>query len=245
MQPLQCCKIDHKINRTSALPSLNFLFAYVFQASLFNKPITCQFSSMDNMSVLRQALDILPFRVSVDEVAVKQAVIDHLAKEVCVAVRLQVPQSKFDVSDEVMQTCLATALVNTQQQVIANPPTFVSIQRKYTKRASTPALSNASSLLTGLPNGAGGRAASPEVSSSNLSDPASTLSTGSLGVADFMDLGVLRRAKKWRIDKLSKAELAGLINHHMKQDAPQSATKGHLVKTLMEFAASDAKYEIV
>ena len=197
---------------------------------------------MDNMSVLRQALDILPFRVSVDEVAVKQAVIDHLAKEVCVAVRLQVPQAKFD---EVMQTCLATALVNTQQQVIANPPTFVSIQRKYTKRASTPALSNASSLSTGLPNDAGGRAASPEISSSNLSDPASTLSTGSLGVADFMDRGVLRRAKKWRFDKLSKAELAGLINHHMKQDAPQSATKGHLVKTLMEFAASDAKYEIV
>ncbi|KAA6416547.1 hypothetical protein WJX79_010922 [Trebouxia sp. C0005] len=200
---------------------------------------------MDNMSVLRQALDILPFRVSVDEVAVKQAVIDHLAKEVCIAVRLQVPQAKFDVSDEVMQTCLATALVNTQQQVIANPPTFVSIQRKYTKRASTPALSNASSLSTRLPNGAGGRAASPEFSSSNLSDPASTLSTGSLGVADFMDLDVLKRAKKWRIDKLSKAELAGLINHHMKQDAPQSATKGHLVKTLMEFAAKDAKYEIV
>ena len=70
---------------------------------------------MDNMSVLRQALDILPFRVSVDEIAVKQAVIDHLAKEVCVAVRVKVPQSKFDVSDEVMQTCLATALVNTQQ----------------------------------------------------------------------------------------------------------------------------------
>lgn len=151
---------------------------------------------MDNMSVLHQALDILPFRVSVDEIAVKQAVIDHLAKEICVAVKLKAPQSKFDVSDEVMKTCLATALVNTQQQVIANPPTFVSIQRKYTKRASTPALSNASNLSTGLPNGAGGRAASPEVSSSNLSDPASTVSQGSLGVADFMDLGVLRRAKK-------------------------------------------------
>ena len=239
MQPLQCCKIDDKMSCSSALPSLTFLFAYVFQASLIKRPSNRRFSCMENMSVLRQALDILPFRVSVDEVAVKQAVIDHLAKELCAAVRLQVPQAKFDV------TCLATTLVNTQQQVIANPPTFVSIQRKYTKRASTPALSNASSLSTGLPNGAGGRAASPEVSSSNLSDPASTLSTGSLGVADFMDLGVLKRAKKWRIDKLSKAELAGLISHHMKQDAPQSATKGHLVKTLMEFAASDAKYEIV
>ena len=245
MQPLQSCKIDDKMNCNSALPSLNFLFADVFQAALINRPSDRQSSSMDNMSVLRKALDILPFRVSVDEVAVKQAVIDHLAKEVCVAVRLQVPQSNFDVSDEVMQTCLATALVNTQQQVIANPPTFVSIQRKYTKRASTPALSKASSLSTGLPNGAGGRAASPEVSSSNLSDPASALSTGSLGVADFMDLDVLKRAKKWRLDKLSKAELAGLIDHHMKQDAPQSATKGHLVKTLMEFAANDAEYEIV
>jgi len=227
---------------SSALPSSSFLSAYVLQESLINRP--SQYSCMDNMSVLRQALDILPFRVSVDEIAVKQAVIDHLAKEVCIAVRLKVPQSKFDVSEEVMKTCLATALVNTQQQVIANPPTFVSIQRKYTKRASTPALSNASSLSTGLPNGAGGRAASPEVSSSNLSVPASTLSQGSLGVADFMDLGVLR-TKEWRFDKLSKAELAGLINHHMKQDAPQSATKGHLVKTLMDFAASDTEYEIV
>jgi len=227
---------------SSALPSSSFLSAYVLQESLINR--LSQYSCMENMSVLRQALDILPFRVSVDEIAVKQAVIDHLAKEVCIAVRLKVPQSKFDVSEEVMKTCLATALVNTQQQVIANPPTFVSIQRKYTKRASTPALSNASSLSTGLPNGAGGRAASPEVSSSNLSVPASTLSQGSLGVADFMDLGVLR-TKKWRFDKLSKAELAGLINHHMKQDAPQSATKGHLVKTLMDFAASDTEYEIV
>ncbi len=227
---------------SSALPSSSFLSAYVLQESLINR--LSQYSCMENMSVLRQALDILPFRVSVDEIAVKQAVIDHLAKEVCIAVRLKVPQSKFDVSEEVMKTCLATALVNTQQQVIANPPTFVSIQRKYTKRASTPALSNASSLSTGLPNGAGGRAASPEVSSSNLSVPASTLSQGSLGVADFMDLGVLR-TKEWRFDKLSKAELAGLINHHMKQDAPQSATKGHLVKTLMDFAASDTEYEIV
>ncbi len=56
---------------------------------------------------------------------------------------------------------------------------------------------------------------------------------------------MLRRAKKWRFDKLSKAELAGLINHHMKQDAPQSATKGYLVKTLMDFASSDTKYENV
>ncbi|DBA73823.1 TPA: hypothetical protein ACH3X2_009611 [Trebouxia sp. C0005] len=200
---------------------------------------------MDNMSVLHQALDILPFRVSVDEIAVKQAVIDHLAKQTCIAVKLKAPQSKFDVSDEVMKTCLATALVNTQQQVIANPPTFVSIQRKYTKRASTPALSNASSLSTGLPNVAGGRAATPEVSSSNMSVPTTTVSQGSLGVADFMDLGVLRRAKRWRFDKLSKAELAGLINHHMKQDAPQSATKGYLVKALMDFAASNTEHEIV
>jgi len=46
-------------------------------------------------------------------------------------------------------------------------------------------------------------------------------------------------------DKLSKAELAGLINHHMKQDAPQSATKGYLVKALMDFAAGNTEYEIV
>ena len=181
--------------------------------------------------------------------------IDHLAKEVCIAVKLKSPQSKFDVSDEVTKTCLATALVEFIEkvkangnkdvtlymypgeghgfQVIGNPPTFVSIQWKYTKRASTPAVSNASNLSTGLPNGAGGSFASPEVSSGNLSVASSTLSHSRLAIADFMDLGVLRRAKKRRFNKLSKAELAGLINHHMKRDAPQSATKGFLVKTLM------------
>ncbi len=240
------CKIDVRMECRSAVLSSSFCLPVCLWSLLtIIKPPISQYFYMESMSVLRQALDILPFRVSVDEIAVKQAVIDHLAKEVCIAVKLKVPQSKFDVSEEVMKTCLATALVNTQQQVIANPPTFVSIQRKYTKRASTPALSNASSLSTGLPNGAGGRAGSPEVSSSNLSVPASDLSQGSLGVADFMDLSVLRRAKKWRLDKLSKAELAGLISHHMKQDAPQSATKGNLVKSLIDFAASDTEYEIL
>ena len=124
--------------------------------------------------------------------------IDHLTNQVCIAVSLKVPQYKFDVSDEVMKTCLTTALVNTQQQVIGNTPTFLSIQQywKYTKCASICALSNASSLLTGLPNGAGGRAASPKVSSSNLSDPASTLSQGSLGVADFMDPGCAQESQE-------------------------------------------------
>ena len=93
MQPLQCCKIDDKMSCSSALPSLNSLSAYVFQVSLINRPSNRQFFCMDNMSVLRQALDILPFRVSVDEIAVKQAVIDHLAKEVCIAVRVKVPIS--------------------------------------------------------------------------------------------------------------------------------------------------------
>ncbi|DBA73821.1 TPA: hypothetical protein ACH3X2_009609 [Trebouxia sp. C0005] len=55
---------------------------------------------------------------------------------------------------------------------------------------------NASSPLTGLPNGAGGRAASPEVTSSNMSDPASTLSQGSLGVADFMDPGCAQESQE-------------------------------------------------
>lgn len=109
LQPLQCCKIDDKMDCSSALPSSSFLSAYVFQESLINRPSNRQYSCMDNMSVLRQALDIRPFHVSVDEIAVKQAVIDHLAKEVCLAVRLKVPHSKFDVSDEVMKTCLATA----------------------------------------------------------------------------------------------------------------------------------------
>ena len=37
---------------------------------------------MDNMSVLEQALNLLPRTVSVDDKAVKEAVIGHLAQEI-------------------------------------------------------------------------------------------------------------------------------------------------------------------
>ncbi len=42
---------------------------------------------MDNMSALEQALDILPITVTVDDKAVKEAVIVQLAQEVCLNLR--------------------------------------------------------------------------------------------------------------------------------------------------------------
>ena len=167
---------------------------------------------MNNMSALDEALDILPFTVTVDGKAVKEAVIDQVAKELCSSLRQQVSGSSFDVTDEAMKQALAGALIVTQQRVIANPPTFVKIAKKYQRRASTPTLSNVSSMSNG---GAGrpSRAESPEISSSNISaGPGSSMSAGSLGVADFMNPAVLTTAKLWRFQKLSKAELAALLN---------------------------------
>ena len=44
---------------------------------------------MNNMSALDEALDILPFTVSVDDKTVKEAVIDQVAKELCSSLRGQ------------------------------------------------------------------------------------------------------------------------------------------------------------
>ncbi len=58
---------------------------------------------MNNMSALDEALDILPFTVTVDGKAVKEAVIDQVAKELCSSLRQQVSGSSFDVTDETMK----------------------------------------------------------------------------------------------------------------------------------------------
>ena len=187
---------------------------------------------MYNMSALDQALDILPF--SVDDHAVKEAVITQLAQELCSALRQGVSRVSFDVSEEIMNQALASAPIVTQQKVIANPPTFVKIARKFQRRASTPALSNVSSIS----NGSSGRAGSLEVSSNNLSGPGSSASAGSIGVADFMDPEVLKTAKLWRCQKLSKAGLVGLVEHYTKVTPSATATKVQLIKALMDFAAT-------
>ena len=68
--------------------------------------------------------------VIVDGKAVKEAVIDQVAKGLCSSLRQQVSSSTFDVTDETMKQALAGALIVTQQRVIANPPTFVKIAKK-------------------------------------------------------------------------------------------------------------------
>ncbi len=94
---------------------------------------------MDSMSALEQASDNLPItvNVTVDDKAVKEAVITHLALEVCLHLCQQFPTTSFKVAEDSMKQALATGLVITQQKVIANPPTFVKITKKYKRRAST------------------------------------------------------------------------------------------------------------
>ena len=116
------------------------------------------------------------YTVTVDDKAVKEAVIVQLAQEVCLYLHQHFPKSSFDIAEDSMKQALASGLIITQQKVIANPPTFVKITKKYQRRASTPALSNNSSLKNSV-GGAPGRAGSPEVSSSNLSGPATSSSS--------------------------------------------------------------------
>ena len=190
---------------------------------------------MDNMSVLGQALNLLPLTVSVDDRAVKEAVISHLAQEVCLHLRQQLPAASFNVAEDSMKQALAAALITTQQKVIANPPTFVKITKKYQRCASTPALRNDSSLTTSV-SGVAGRAGSPEVSSSNQSGGSASGSAGSLGVQDFMNPDILKTAKLWRFQKLSRGELVGLVQHYTQVTPSVTATKAQLIKSLMDVA---------
>ncbi len=187
---------------------------------------------MDSMSDLEQALKVLPITVSVDDRAVKEAVISQLAKEVCLQLHQQFSTTSFDVDESSMKQALATGLIITQQKIIANPPTFVKITKKY-QRKSTPALSNSSSLPNSV-SGASGRAGSPEVSSS--SGPVASSSAGSLGVQDFINPSILKTAKLWRFQKLSKGELMGLVQHYTHVTPSDTATKGQLIKSLMDAA---------
>ena len=145
---------------------------------------------VNNMSHLDQALDIIPLSVTVDDRAVKEAVIDQVAKELCMILR--VSSSSFTVSEKNVKQALASALIVTQQKVIANPPTFVKIAKKYQRRSTTPALSNASSMshdpseIVNGDNVGTRRAGSPEISSTNVSGPGSSLSAGSLGIASLL-----------------------------------------------------------
>lgn len=203
-----------------------------FYSLVTSRAFYFQTTNMDNMSALEQALDILPITVTVDDKAVKEAVIIQLAQEVCLYLHEHFPKS-IDVTEECMKQALASGLISTQQKVIANPPTFVKITKKYQRRASTPALSNNSSLTK---SGAAGRAGSPEVSSSNLSGPATSSSAGSLGVQDFMNPEILKTAKLWRFQKLSRGELMGLVQQYTGVTPSVTATKGQLIQSLMDVA---------
>ena len=185
------------------------------------------------MSALAQALDILPITVTVDDKAVKEAVITQLAQEVCTYLHQHLPKSSFDVAEDCMKQALATGLIITQQKVIANPPTFVKITKKYQRRASTPALSNTSGMTNSV-SGVAGRAGNPEISSSNISDTSASGSAGSLGVQDFMNPDILKTAKLWRFQKLSRGELTGLVQHYTQVTPSDTATKAQLIKSLMD-----------
>lgn len=119
------------------------------------------------MSALEQASDILPIKVTVDDQAVKEAVIIQVAQEVCLYLHQHFPKSTFDVSEDCMKQALASGLISTQQKVIANPPTFVKITKKYQRHASTPALNNNSSLTKSV-SGASGRAGSQRSAAQTL-----------------------------------------------------------------------------
>ncbi len=76
----------------------------------------------------------------------------------------------------------------------------------------------------------------PEVSSSL--GPAASSSAGSSGVQDFKSPSILKTAKLWRCQKLSKGELVGLVQHYTHVTPSDTATKGQLIKSLMDAAVA-------
>ena len=58
--------------------------------------------------------------MSVDDKAVKEAVISHLAKAVGLHLRQHHSTSSFDIAEDSMKQALATGLIITQQNFIAN-----------------------------------------------------------------------------------------------------------------------------
>ena len=56
------------------------------------------------------------------------------------------------------------------------------------------------------------------------------------GVQDFMNPDILKTAKLWRFQKLSRGELVGLVQHYTQVTPPVTATKAQLIKSLMDVA---------
>ncbi|KAA6427980.1 MAG: hypothetical protein FRX49_02642 [Trebouxia sp. A1-2] len=229
---------NHPIKTTAQAVDLTSLFilkacAYDVTVTILPQGMHCYSGSPQGLererAILMQALDILPITVTVNDKAVKEAVITQLAQEMSLYLHQHYP--KFDVAEDSMKQALASSLIITQQKVISNPPTFVKITKKYQRRASTPALSNNSSLTNSV-SGVAGRAGSPEVSSSNQSGGSASGSAGSLGVQDFMNPDILKTAKLWRFQKLSK----GLVQHYTQVTPSVTATKAQLIKSLMDVA---------
>ncbi len=200
--------------------------------------------AMNNMSALEEALDILPLTITVNERAVKEAVITQLVQELCLGLRQTVPSSAFSVSEDIMKQALALALIVTQQKVISNPPSFVKIAKKYQRRSITPAiLAIRAACPTVVPVLQAHRA---EVKAQTSAAAMCRLQGLSCQLAAFLlqtscNPEVLKTAKLWRFQKLSKAELIGLVEHYTKVSPATSATNGQLIKALMDYAASGAQ----
>jgi len=51
-----------------------------------------------------------------------------------------------------------------------------------------------------------------------------------------MNPSILKTAKLWRFQKLGKGELVGLVQHYTYVTPSDTATKGQLIKSLMDVA---------
>ena len=52
-----------------------------------------------------------------------------------------------------------------------------------------------------------------------------------------MNPDILKTAKAWRFEKLSKGELMGLVQHYTQVTTLDTANKGQLIKSLTDAAA--------
>ena len=107
----------------------------------------------------------------------------QVAQELCTTLRQR--ESSFNVAEDAMKQALASALIDSAKGCIK--PSRIS--KKYQKRSGASGKTNSTSNGSVSDGNAGAgtpsRAASPEISSSAMLGPGSSMSAGSLGLADI------------------------------------------------------------
>ena len=111
----------------------------------------------------------------------KEAVIKQVAQELCTTLRQR--ESSFNATEDAMKQALASALIESQRKVVSNPPASRNIKGAQVLEGSQTACPMAVCLMVPLVQVP--QAELQPQKSAVMSGPGSSMSAGSLGLADF------------------------------------------------------------